>query len=278
LAKFSQNKFLANAKNYAIINEEVCIMISLNFFMPNSAGENRHYQLFGLAHILWLVIPLIILIGLCFLVRLLKQKGYGKYNKYLIWGIAGAMILLRIVKYYIFKPFFWDETWKEIIPFELCTIMSFVFPFTVFPKADKLNTYIYPLGIIGGFVTIAYSEWIFNGYGLDFNKWESLIVHWLLVYLPYIRLANSEFRFRIQDYYRPLVALIILVIYAWIANTFITPGANHMFLVKNPLPMQIPGLHHLFTLGLMAIAIIFLLYAPFIKGKCLRKGQNQVKQ
>ena len=121
-------------------------MISLNFFMPNSAGENRHYQLFGLAHILWLVIPLIILIGLCFLVRLLKQKGYGKYNKYLIWGIAGAMILLRIVKYYIFKPFFWDETWKEIIP---RTLHHYVLCFR-FVKADKLNTYIYPLGIIGG--------------------------------------------------------------------------------------------------------------------------------
>ena len=254
-------------------------MISLNFFMPGSAGENFHYKLFGSAQILWLVVPLIILVGLCFLVRFLKKKGYEKYNKYLIWGIAGAMLLLRIVKYYIFKPFFWGETWKDIVPFELCTIMSFVFPFTVFPKADKLNTFIYPLGIVGGIVTIAYSEWIFNGSGMDFNKLESLIVHWLLVYLPYVRLANGEFSFRIRHYYRPLVALIVLVIYAWIANNFITPGANHMFLVKNPLPFQIPGLHHIFTLGLIGIVIVFLLYLPFIKWKKpgAADGANQVQ-
>jgi hypothetical protein len=59
-----------------------------------------------------------------------------------------------------------------------------------------------------------------------------------------------------------VIALIILVVYAWLANTFFTPESNHMFLRSNPLPFQVPGIHPIFTLGLVFIVLITLLYLP----------------
>lgn len=237
-------------------------MIFLNFFMPNSAPATNSYKMFGLSQILWIVIPLIILIAICLFLRNKKKEG-----RIVLVVIACTMLTLRIAKYFVFKPFFWGEDWKQLVPFEMCTLMSWIFPMTIFFKTDKFNTFVYPLGIIGGVVTLAYSDWIFNGLGLDFNKFESLMIHWLLIAVPYIRLAMGDFKFKIKEIYRPFVALSIIIFYSFIANTYITPGANHNFLRSNPLPFQIPGLHHIFTLGLIGIVLITALYLPFLKKK-----------
>ncbi len=234
----------------------------LNFIMPNSAPAKDSYKMFGLAQILWIVIPLLLLIGACILL-----KGKKKTGRVVLIVCAWTMLVLRVAKYFIFKPFFWDEGWKEIVPFAMCTIMSWIFPITVFFKTDKFNTFVYPLGIIGGIVTLAYSDWIFNGIGLDFNKFESLVVHWLLIAIPYLKVAIGEFQFKMKEIYRPFIALAIVIIYSAIANTYITPGANHNYLRSNPLPFQIPGLHHIFTLGLIGIVLMVLLYLPFLKKK-----------
>jgi uncharacterized membrane protein YwaF len=234
----------------------------MSFFIPNSAAESKNYNIFGLAQLLWIVIPLAILIVACLIFRNRKKEG-----RILLIILASTMLLFRVLKYFVFKPFVWDEGWEQIVPFELCTIMSWIFPFTVYFKTNKLNTFIYPLGIIGGVVTLAYSEWIFNGRGLDFNKFESLIIHWILIAIPYIKVAMGEFSFKIKEIYRPFLALSIILLYSAIANAYITPGANHNYLRSNPLPFQIPGLHHLFTLGLIGIVFMLLMYLPFVKFK-----------
>jgi hypothetical protein len=230
----------------------------LNFFMPNSADQNAGYKIFGPVHILWIIVPILFLIGLAFLAR--KNKTWGKW---ILLVLAISLLVMRFVKYIILKPFFWDEGWISVIPFELCTIMTYIFPFTIFFKTDKLNRYIYPLAVLGGTVTIAYSEWIFNGRGMDVDKLESLLAHWIIIYIPFVRIAMGQFKLKFKEIYKPVIALIILVAYAWLANTYFTPGSNHMFLRSNPLPFQIPGIHHIFTLGLVFIALIILLYFPF---------------
>ena len=235
-------------------------MTVLNFIMPNGGPANDYYKLFGLAQLLWIIIPLVLLIFTCLVVRRNKRAG-----KIIIYGLGIALLALRIVKYALLKPFFWDEGLLQILPFEMCTVLSFIMPFTIFFKTNKLNTYLYPLGIIGGLVTLLYSDWIYNGLGLDFNKLESLIAHWILIAVPYLMVVIGEFRFDIKKMHRAFIGLLILVIYAEIGNSYINPGANYNYIRENPLPFQIPGLHHLFTFALIGIVLILSLYLPFVK-------------
>jgi hypothetical protein len=187
-------------------------------------------------------------------------KKYKKAGKVMLYTSAAVMLVLRIVKYLYFKPIYWNEGWGSIVPYELCTILSYILPFTVFLNTKKLNKFIYPLAIIGGVVTMAYSEWIFNGQGLNFNKFESLIVHILLIAIPYFSAAVGRFSFKIKDFFKPVIAMAFFVGYAYIANTYITPGANHMFIRVNPLPINFP-VHHMYFFAAFFLIVLFLMYA-----------------
>ena len=181
------------------------------------SNPNPAYTIFGTAHLMWLIIPLIAIALLAAIFHKHKRQG-----KVAIYVLAAVMITLRVLKYFVFKTFIWDTGWKTVVPFELCTILSFLIPFTVFFKTKKLNPYIYPLAIIGGIVTLAYPEWIFNGRGLIFDKLESLIVHILLIAIPvFSAVTKKNFSFKIRDYYKPVLAMLILITYAYIANIYI---------------------------------------------------------
>ena len=47
----------------------------MSFFIPNSAAESKNYNIFGLAQLLWIVVPLAILIVSCLIFRNRKKEG-----------------------------------------------------------------------------------------------------------------------------------------------------------------------------------------------------------
>ena len=135
-----------------------------DFFMGTTKADSAA-EIFGMKHLLWLFVPLVIIASLYFLFK--KHKRAGEVT---LLAFAITLLTLRFIKYVIFYPNIWGEGWDRLIPYELCTISSYILPFTVFFKTKRLNAYLYPLAIMGGFITLVYSEWIFNGYAFDFNK------------------------------------------------------------------------------------------------------------
>lgn len=234
-------------------------------------GINSQFKIGGVPHILWLVLPLAVVAILCGVFS--KHKKAGRIT---IYVLAVVLLVLRVVKYGFLKPLLWNETWKTIVPFELCTILTFVLPFTVFFKTAKFNAFVYPLAIFGGIVTLAYPEWIYNGYGLNFNKLESLIAHTALFAIPFFSQASQfNFKLQIRDYYKPVLAMLVLILYAYIANRFITPGTNHMFIKQNPLPINIPGMHHMVLFAAAFLLYLFLLCLPNLIKVTRAKRRNK---
>ncbi len=248
--------------------------MNFNEFFNGAGPANNNYALFELAHILWFAIPLVLIIVMCVLFR-----KYQKAGKVFLYIFASIMLALRITKYGIIKPFVWENNWIESIPFSLCTILSYILPFVVIFNFKKAMPYLYPLAILGGIITMAYPDWIFNGRGLNFNKLESLIVHILLIAIPFVSISVKRYQLKLTNFYKPVIALTIVTAYAHIANKFITPGTNHMFLESNPLPIDFGGLNHVIVFSVAMILVLFLMHIPgSFQKKSVEKGRPLTTQ
>lgn len=239
--------------------------MNLKQFFSLTESPVANMELFSLSHILWIVIPLLLTVAGYFLF-----KKYPKAGKIILFSLAMYLIVVRLIKNILFKSILWNEGWDNIIPFQLCGVMIYALPFTVFFKTKKLNRFIYPLALMGGFIMMLYPDWVFNGGNMNFNKIESLIAHFLIVFIPITSIAVDRFKFEVKDIYKPLLALLLLTFYAHIGNLLI-PNRNYMFLQTNPLPFQIPGIHHIFTFGLIFIVLMLLLYSVDIARVIARK-------
>jgi hypothetical protein len=231
------------------------MMLSLMDFFTRNTPLDPNASLFGVNHLLWLILPLV---AIFFLTRLARKNE--RFATKAILTMAWIMLTLRIVKYLFFYPFVWGYGWERLIPYELCTISSYLMPFVVFFRWKRIAKYLFPLAILGGFITMAYSEWIFNGYALDFNKLESLIIHILLMAIPFVSTGTDLFSFRVKEIWKPIALIIVLLGWAELANRVIEPGSNHMYTRVNPLPFRIEPFHHLFTFGLIFLILLALLY------------------
>lgn len=237
------------------------------FFAITEVGVDN-MNMFGLNYILWIVIPLILLVPLFFIFR--KYQNFGKKA---LLVIAIYLLAVRLIKNIVFKAWLWDEGWHNVVPFQLCGVLIYILPFTIFFNTKKLNAFLYPLAILGGFVMILYPDWVFNGGNMSFNKLESLFAHIFLFYIPILQLAVGNFKFNIKDIWKPLVALAALAGYAHIGNLLI-PNRNFMFLVENPLPFDLP-IPHLIVLGTVSVLFIALLYLPSVIRQLVAKRKNK---
>ena len=246
------------------------------FFAEKSVPpENAGWKLFGLTHILWIVLPIAGIVALYYTFK--KHMRAGEITLYVF---AAIMLCLRFTKYVVIRPNYWGYDWIKIIPYELCTISSFVMPFLVFFKSKKLSTYLFPPAIMGGAVTLLYADWVFNGQGINFNKLESLTVHILLIAIPFISVAVGRIEFDIKKIYRPIIATAALVVYAAMANAWFEPGSNHMYLNENPLDFNLFGnAHHMFMFALIFFIGLVGIYSPSLIAliRSRKKNKSQIK-
>jgi len=230
----------------------------LDFFEGKTYADAAN-GLFGIKHILWITLTFVLLAALYPVL-----KRHKRIADIALTVFAVTMLVLRFVKYFIMYPFVWENSFARIIPYELCTIMSYVLPFTVLFRTHRLNSFIYPLAVFGGTVTLGYADWVFDGNSINFNKLESMIVHILLIYIPVLSAAADRYRFDVAKIYRPFAAMALLLVYAEVANEWITPGANHMYTRVNPLPKDTAPLHHMFLLGAGFVLFMAIIHAPDI--------------
>jgi hypothetical protein len=109
-----------------------------------------------------------------------------------------------------------------------------------------------------------------------FPMLRSLLVHFLLVFLPCFMIASGERVFKPKRWYRLLVGAVLMTIWAMIGNLWIDPSANNMFLMVNPffggpIPLlnQLPNGVHIIPLLLLVIIGFIIIYA--VAGRYYRK-------
>ncbi len=265
-------------------------MFLADFFTSSGMDENPTAYLFKWQHFLYIALSI-----LCFvlLMRLFAHKS-EKTRKIIIivtgilllglkyggeilfvteWGLYGDQISS-------FSHPFWD--WRTLISFQVCGITNVLLPIVVWFNIKWMKDFIYTSSIIGGIAAIIYPVGVLYGdpFIVTFPMIRTLVVHFLLVFLPCFLIATGEFKLEKKNWKNTFIGVLLINIWGMYGNIFVDPSANNMYLMNNPfLGGPIPflnilpnGVHtvFLYTLVLFAFVLVYWIAGKYNKWRELK--------
>ncbi|MFH0993693.1 MAG: hypothetical protein V1761_05020, partial [bacterium] len=160
-----------------------------------------------------------------------------------------------------FSHSFFD--WRILISFQICGINNVLLPLVIWFGWKKAEDFVFASSILGGLAVILYPVGVLYGdpFIITFPIIRSLVVHFLLLFVPCYLIATGTFRFDPKRWPRMAVGSLAAIAWAMYGNLFVDTAANNMYLMINPFyggPVPVlnalpHGLHVLFLLPIVAL-------------------------
>lgn len=219
-------------------------MILAKFFSSEGMDLLPDGYLFTLPHFIYIAASILFVI---WIVRWLKIDN-PKRNKtivvvmcVLLWFFKYAGEVVFVYESLAFEePIssfthgFWD--WRTLISFQVCGVNNVLLPIAVLFNVKPLKDFTFVSSVLGGTLVILYPSTVLFGdpFVLTFPMIRSLIVHMILVGLPLFLIRTGEFRLELKHWKRMLIGTLLMIAWSMYGNLIVDPGANYMFLMKNP--------------------------------------------
>ncbi|MBE6750342.1 MAG: TIGR02206 family membrane protein [Ruminococcaceae bacterium] len=247
------------------------------FFMSKErVPEGVGFTTFGLTHIAWLSVFLIIGVALVYIFKKspLKQQ---LIRKTLGWIIIAEEVIKDIVAICV------DDFGIGHLPFHLCGISILLIGFDVIKPTSTVRNFLYYIGIPGAMLALLFPNWTVLPC-MNFFNIHSFTVHALIVYYPILLLANGELKPTIKTMPKCIILLVLLAIPIYFINLLC--DTNFMFLMNpetgNPLGLFEKYLgSHLWGFPVLLPIVMFVMYLPILilQKHCKQKEkQAEVKQ
>lgn len=257
-------------------------MLLSTFFSSLGMDDDPSKYLFQTEHFIY--------IAACFLLFYFTIKVFvhssEKTRKILITILLVLMLVLKyggeiifVSEWYkygssisTFSHSFWD--FRTLISFQVCGVSNILLPIVYWFNIKKMKDYVYASSIIGGLAVMLYPVGILYGEPLviTFVMLRSLIVHFLLVFIPIFLIASGEFSLLKKNWALTFIGAVLMNVWALFGNLFIDTTANNMYLMQNPffggpVPLLniLPNGFHVIPLYILVFLAFLLVY--FIAGK-----------
>ena len=231
--------------------------------LEGKAGEGG--GLFCGLHICLMVILGLSIIG--FGIAFLKNKKFA--NRF-CFVVCFFMIIMRLIRM-LLEVFLIGKPILEVLPWQLCHILAFVFPLYYFTKTEFFATPVLFLTFFGGVLTFVFGNY-YTYNQLSFLDLESIMLHFAMPIVSVGAIISGRLKFKLSRFWWQLpIALAILFGYATLAN-YLVPGNNYMYIEENGLPFNLFGTaNHIFTYMVVAVVLMLVFMLPFIIAKAAKR-------
>ena len=245
-----------------------------SFFSSEGMGSQPTKHLLTMPHLLYILLAAVALIVL---ISVLKDQKKRTQDIVIILSCILLLVLkyageaVFVYEYYAYgepvSPYthaFWDV--RTFFSFQMCGVNNVLLPIVVIFNIRWMKDFIYTTSIIGGLAVILYPVGVFYGDPLilSFPMVRSLVVHFLLLFLPIYLIAVGRFRLKAKHWRRTLIGTLSMGVWAMIGNLFLEPTTNNMYLMSNPFyDGPIPVLNHLPD-GYHVLALAVLIFIGFV--------------
>lgn len=193
-------------------------------------------ELFGIKHIILIVISLAVIIGGYFLTRKWKFESLCK-------SLLVIAIISEIIKTFTYIVLNEDKYGgllpKNDLPFQLCSIQLILVAIVVFAKKEKLKrvilSFMMPSCLFGGLAAILIAT------SSSLNVWvitiQYFFYHVALCVFALHLLARKEFKWDVKDYASSLIFIVGMFFFAIYMNSMMYDGfqsTNFMYVVNPP--------------------------------------------
>jgi hypothetical protein len=257
-------------------------MYLLSFFSSNGMDEYPTKYLFHFEHFLYFFLC----IAAFFILMKLFVHTSEKTRKRFVSILLILMLLLKyggeaifVSEYYLYPspvssfthPFL---DYRTFFSFQMCGVNNVLLPLVIWLNFKPAKDFVYVTSIIGGLAVLIYPSGVLYGSPLviTFPMLRSLIVHFLLVFVPCFLMYTSEFKLESKNWKNTLYGAILISIWSMYGNIFVDPSANNMYLMINPffggpIPILniIPNGYHVIVL--LSLVFLGFLLVYYIAGK-----------
>ena len=172
---------------------------------------------YGLYHILFMIISLVIIISFCYLMRKNSEKTF----RIVLISMGSFLILTEIYKqfYYLYAIGVEGYDW-DMLPFQLCSVPMYISVVAGCMKKckarDCILEYLVTIGFLGGIMAYLEPSGILHNdlfKLLHSSIWHAMLI-WIALYILFTKNANLK----IKDYPKALIVFVGVVVIATTLN------------------------------------------------------------
>ena len=244
----------------------------------NNPSLPQSEYLYGTRHIVTLVLTVL----LCVVLTIIFIKKSPKAKQILFYVLGGIFLFFeitsRVVNLIIAETYTLESVMKIILPMHICSVMVWVLIVAIFTKNKVLTNF----GVIGGILaTIAFL--LYPAVGLNrtymsFTCIYSTFTH-MLGFVSCVLLLTLGFaKFEFKKIYLPFICFAIMFTWGALLNFVIFPGSDYMYMVNDPLGLNLGGFPYQLLYAVMIAVYITMFYlVSFIKDK-IKQRKNRTAQ
>lgn len=237
----------------------------LNYYYTGPAGDGDY----GPRHFIWIIGTILLLVGLY---QFSKQKPQQARTIMII--LCALLFLTRLTKQIYRAAVGIEDPVLMALPWQLCTVMTFLMPAVCIFNIKILKPMVYSLGLIGGIITLFVGGYFGNAF-LTIWEYEPMWAHMMLIIIPVMEIAVGNYRLEWKDVWQTLLGLFLTTSWALFADLVVFKGynTNNSELMSNNLGFDIPGIHFRVLYVIVGVIFIILMYGiPTLYRRHRRQG------
>lgn len=219
----------------------------------NNPKLDKSVYLYGTRHLITLALVVILSISL----SLIFRKKSEKTKNILFYTFGGIFIFFevtsRVVNLIIADSYSLESVAKILLPMHICSVMVWVFIFAIFTKKQFLINYSVIGGILATTAFLTYPAVGLNRVYMSFTCIYSTVSHMLGFVCCILLLTLGRAQFHFREIWQTFACFVVMFIWGAILNFFIFPGSDYMYMVNDPLELNLK-----FPYQILYVALIIL--------------------
>ena len=239
------------------------------FFKTNdNIPEGLGFEAFGVTHIIWLLMGLLLCVTAC-----IFYKKLNEHKRKIMLTILGSYIFLQEMIKNLVLIIMGEFSWGHL-PFHLCGINILLIAFDVIKQRKIVRCFLYYFAIPGAALALLFPNWTALPF-LNFFHLHSFTIHILLVLYPLLLVTTNQIVADIKLAFKAILLLVAMAIPVYFLN--LLWDTNFMFLMKpdsgNPLELfeKLLG-SHLWGFPILLPVVILIMYIPISISKKVKKS------
>lgn len=238
------------------MNKEKGEKMTFKDFWTNENNPELSGYLYGTRHIILLVVTLILSVALTFVFRK-KSQRVKQIVAYCFGGVFLFLeILSRVVNLIITTNYSLENIFKILLPMHICSVMVWVLAFAVFSKKQVLYNYSVLGGLLATLAFLLYPAVGINRTYMSFTCLYSTVSHMLGFVFSVLLLTLGFAKFELKKIWQPILCFTLMFIWGAIVNFVIFPGSDYMYMINDPLELNLGFPYQILYVALILIYIL----------------------
>ncbi len=222
----------------------------------NNPTLPKSEYLYNTRHIIVLAITLV----LCVMFSLIFYKKSEKAKRILLYVFGGIFLFFeiasRVVNLIIESDYTVESVFKILLPMHICSVMVWVLIVAVFSRNKMLLNFGAIGGLIATLVFLLYPAVGLNRTYMSFTCIYSTFSHMLGFVTSVILITLGIVKFEFKKIWQPYLCFAIMFAWGALLNFVIFPGSDYMYMVNDPLELELAIPYQIVYLIVLAIYVL----------------------